>query len=617
MFIMNFFLPFGLFNLIGVHKVFSQTSCSTEKNFSKNKEETSCINLGLSILPLTDIPPTTAILILSSNNFKSLSTSSFKGLKALTELEATDNGMTSFEIDLPLMLEELNLANNTLKTLPKVSQLPSLTILQLSNNLISNIPDNAFKGLKKLTRLELQHNQIYSLHEEVFEDLRSLIRLDLSHNQLWMLPDHLLSNVENLEILYLSGNRLTNIPDQFFADLELTYVYLEKNPWHCDCALQYFKNWLEEDENRVYEISKDGPTKNQKSVVCHNGIPLIEYEMSHCSIRQKGDGNINSAPVNPGKTEAAIKAVPTQPLTTPLQTTTPLVTTELLKTEKQTTQLRTTTHWPTTTSTTETTTILPTTTPTTETTTTLPTTTPTTETTTTLPTTTPTTETTTTPTTETTTILESTRTTEFLKPSPRTTVRSTTTPYPTTLKMMTTTKVRITTEKPSTTLRIMVTTDVISTSEVPTSKERVKLSTMTATSEYTQNLINTMLPARRSRATAAGIDWLAKFILEHCCLLHVIIYGLCILLLLVEMMITMACLLWVYCCNRDLLQWLPGIRLIRYSMRVPMSDEDILLVNNGAVESHFRDQSMVGVTKMLVLESHTQQREIRYTSAIL
>ncbi|KAM3927281.1 platelet glycoprotein Ib alpha chain [Leptodactylus fuscus] len=600
---MNFLHHFLFFSLAVVNKVFSKPSCSSEMNHSKNKEETSCINLGLSSLPLKEIPANTAILILSSNNFKSLSTSSLKAFKDLTELDVADNGMTSFEIDLQLKLEELNLANNTLTALPKVSELPTLTTLQLSNNRITTIPANAFTGLKKLTRLELQHNYIQSLDEEVFEDLQAVIHLDLSYNQLTQLPDRLLSNVVNLEKLYLSWNKLTKIPNDFFDGLELTYVYLENNDWRCDCDMMYFKTWLEDNEGTVYEISKDGPTANLKSVVCKNKNkrPLIDYDMDHCLIKGKGDMDINLIPLNTVHSitnEWEPTTMPTTEATTMSPTTTteattmsPTTSTEATTMSPTTTSTEATTTLPTTTST-EATTMSPTTTST-EATTTLPTTsteattmsptTTSTEVTTMSPTTTSTEATTTLPTTTTelTTIIESTS----LKTSPRTTMRSTTTP------MMTTTK------KPTT--------------------AALKVSATSLTSHLTEIPLSTILPARSSRVAAFGVDWLAKFILEHCCLLHVIIYGLCIFLLLVGMIITTFCLLWIYCCNRDLIEWLPGIRLIRYSLRAPMSDEEILLVNNGAIESHFREQSLAGVTRMLVLESPTRKQEIRYTSAIL
>ncbi|KAM4012015.1 platelet glycoprotein Ib alpha chain isoform 1-T3 [Anomaloglossus baeobatrachus] len=689
---MNFLLGFGLFGLVVVSKVFSNPSCTTEK--VKNKEETSCTNLGLSVLPVTDIQKTTTVLLLSYNNFKSISTSMFKGFNNLVELEITDNGMTKFDIDIPLIIEELNLANNSLRKLPKVSQLSALTKLVLSNNQIVTIQEDAFMGLKRLTHLELQHNQINSLPEKVFMALPSLGHLDLSYNQLWHLPDRLLSYSENLNILYLSGNRLTEIPDNFFEDLEMSYVYLEKNPWNCNCALLYFKNWLEADEDRVYVTSKEGPTKNQRSVVCSDGTPLIDHDMDHCSIRTKGDINAppitekNSVPKKVAETTTpTIKESTTLPTTTPtikesttLPTTTPTIKESttlptMTPTIKESTTLPTTTPTsqktttlPTTSPTTQKTTTLPTTTPTTQKTTTLPTTPPTTQKTTTLPTTPPTTQKTTTlpttpPTTQKTTTLPTTQKTTTLPTTTPTTQKTTTLPTttpttqktttlptttpttqktttlptttPTTQKTTTlpttmtttettileTTRTKLKTMERSTTsyqTTLMMTTTMVGiTTEEPnkittgkTIEEREKASTMSPT-------IEPMLPPRSSRVAAFGVDWLANVILEYCCLLHVIIYGLCILLLLVEMILTLVCLLWIYCCNQDLIQWLPGIRLIRYSMRMPMSDEDILLVNNGAIESHFRDQSLSGVTKMLVLESNTRQQGVRYTSAIL
>ncbi|XP_072006045.1 platelet glycoprotein Ib alpha chain [Engystomops pustulosus] len=615
----------ALLALLVTGEVFGKPSCSTEKNFSKNKEETTCVNLGLSKLPLDEIPKDTAILVLSSNSLKSLSTSSLQGFKDLTELEATDTGMSSFIIDVSLRIEELNLANNSLTAIPEVSKLPGLTTVQLSNNRISTIPKETFTGLTRLTRLELQHNQIHSLDEEVFMDLQSLKHLDLSYNNLGQLPDRLLSNVKDLEILYLTGNRLTEIPDNFFEDLELNYVYLEKNSWNCNCALQYFKNWLEEDEDRVYETSKDGPTKNQRSVVCSDGTPLVDFDMDHCLIRAKGDVDINNVPVHPKITENPKQ---TERLTTEA--------TAVLPTTTPTT--RVTTVLPTTTPTTRVTTVLPTTTPTTLVTTVLPTTTPTTRVTTVLPTTKPTSRVTTVlptakPTSRVTTVLptttSTTRVTTVLPTPPPTTQMTTILPITTAPTQVTTTlpttTTQLTTILPTTTqptqmtttwsTLVMTTTGELSTTlhVVATTNSR-KASMASPTSEPRDA---TMLPARTSKLSRFGLDWLLKVILEHCCLLHVIIYALCILLLLVWLVITAMCLVWTCCCNRDLLEWLPRIRLIRYSIRVPNSDEDILLVNNGAIESHFRDQSFTGITKMLILESDPQQQNISYTSAIL
>ncbi|XP_069805182.1 platelet glycoprotein Ib alpha chain [Dendropsophus ebraccatus] len=635
----SFLLHCGLISLMVVSRVFSQSSCSTEKNLIKGKEETSCINLGLSTLPLADIPVSTAILILSFNNFKSLSASSFKAFKQLTELEATNNGMSSFDIDIPLMIEELNLANNTLQKLPQVSQLSGLIILQLSHNQITTIPQDAFKGLKKLTRLELQHNSIAILDDEVFEDLHSLKHLDLSYNELRSLPDHLLSQTGDLEILYLSGNWLTEIPDNFFGELELTYVYLENNSWNCNCALKYFKNWLEEDEDRVYEISKEGPTKNQRSVICRDRTPLIDFSMDYCD-RRKGDGD--AIPVYtkvPAHTEMITTTVLTQwpPTTVSIigtlipatQATTMLPT--LLPTTRATTMLPTSmpttqaiTMLRTSTQTTQATTMLPTSTPTTQATTMLQSSTPTKQATTMLPTSTPTTPATTILPTS----MPTTKATTMLGASMRTTQATTMLPTSTPTTQATT---MLPTSTPTTHATTMLPTSTSSAQE--TIKATVWPSTtpypttwmMTNTVEPITSKVptsptdkpNTVLIARRSWAKAFGMKWLEKVILENCCLLHLIIYGLCIFLLLVWMVITTGCLLWIYCCNQDLLRWLPGIRLIRYSMREPMSDEEILLVNNGAIESHFRDQSSSGVTKMLVLESSTRKQEIIYTSAIL
>ncbi|XP_040202784.1 SLIT and NTRK-like protein 1 isoform X2 [Rana temporaria] len=319
---------FGIFGLLCANYVSS--SCITEDNENKGLKETSCVRLALTNIPKKEIPQDTGILIMSFNNLKAISTSTFKGMKRLVELDLSHNALTSFKVDLPIMLQELNLDNNSFKSIPDLSQLSSLTKLVLSNNHISTIPDSAFKGLNNLKVLKLQKNTINSLSEEVFHDLKSLDHLDLSHNQLWELPNHLILNLVHLTKFSLAENKLTNIPDEFFDGLNsLAYVYLDKNPWNCNCALRYFKEWVEDNGYNIYTILPDGfPINDEKSVLCSDKTPLIEHNMDACIGRDLGDADQHI-------TEPWITT--TKSTRVPLAKTTPVLTTEKHPTSDTTT----------------------------------------------------------------------------------------------------------------------------------------------------------------------------------------------------------------------------------------------------------------------------------------
>ncbi|NWW79072.1 GP1BB protein, partial [Climacteris rufus] len=54
------------------------------------------------------------------------------------------------------------------------------------------------------------------------------------------------------EIIHLGYNRLTSIPNGLFDNLRsLQAVYLQGNPWECDCDILYLRSWLQWQQNRA------------------------------------------------------------------------------------------------------------------------------------------------------------------------------------------------------------------------------------------------------------------------------------------------------------------------------------------------------------------------------
>ena len=128
--------------------------------------------------------------------------------------------------------------------------LPSLKRLDLSHNNIGNISVSLFKPLKdtdnvSLTELDLSFNKLTFLPEFLFDSLENLESLDLSYNadlgELRSDTASALSSLKNLRTLRLRGCGLSIIPASLMSNLvNLRSLDLSDNSFHrVDPSLQY------------------------------------------------------------------------------------------------------------------------------------------------------------------------------------------------------------------------------------------------------------------------------------------------------------------------------------------------------------------------------------------
>ncbi len=111
--------------------------------------------------------------------------------------------------------------------------LTSMSYLFL-NSTLTQIENQAFKGLPSLQSLIICSSQLTSLPEDVFKDLSQLQNLSLRYTGLTEIPAGLFTGLYNLKSLMLSENpELTTLPENVFSHLKLVEnMYLADLPLH-------------------------------------------------------------------------------------------------------------------------------------------------------------------------------------------------------------------------------------------------------------------------------------------------------------------------------------------------------------------------------------------------
>uniref|UniRef100_A0A8D9B1Q7 Slit homolog 3 protein n=1 Tax=Cacopsylla melanoneura TaxID=428564 RepID=A0A8D9B1Q7_9HEMI len=166
----------------------------------------------------------------------------------------------------------LDMYDNRIPHLPsdafKSTGLVNLQWLSLKESNISDIHEDAFRGLGILIELDLSWNKIQTLHPGTFRDLVKVRNIYLAHNSLMKLESGLFTNLmylQNVDVsdcqlshisektfvntttlstLKLERNRLTKISLSTVQHLDkLRSLELSSNSWRCDCDLRPLMEW--------------------------------------------------------------------------------------------------------------------------------------------------------------------------------------------------------------------------------------------------------------------------------------------------------------------------------------------------------------------------------------
>uniref|UniRef100_A0A3Q2CQB6 Toll-like receptor 22 n=1 Tax=Cyprinodon variegatus TaxID=28743 RepID=A0A3Q2CQB6_CYPVA len=168
--------------------------------------------------------PTMFILQFQFNKLKNkIDSYFFKSCVHLTELDLANNYIEHIPENAFMTLKDLKvliLSNNKLSSVPNATRtLQNLIELDLSSNNIGSVTCMDFSNNVKLKELALKNNSIQTLSDCVFKNLLQLQVLRLQSNQLIQLNKAFEKNLPNLKRLYLNGNKLKKISAKEFAGL--------------------------------------------------------------------------------------------------------------------------------------------------------------------------------------------------------------------------------------------------------------------------------------------------------------------------------------------------------------------------------------------------------------
>lgn len=167
------------------------------------------------------------------------------------------------------ILKLLDLGQNLISELPIYLNysMSSLKDLLLDHNSISNIPQRFSEQFPFLITLNLSFNSLNRLEYGTFEHFQNLKILDLSHNKFKTIRRYI-HFLRSLETLYLDDNELSTLDvDQLTRDLPLLKtIHLDKNYFSCEELLDIIHKF--QLNNKTVARGKTRATSNIHSVAC-------------------------------------------------------------------------------------------------------------------------------------------------------------------------------------------------------------------------------------------------------------------------------------------------------------------------------------------------------------
>ncbi|KAL0588188.1 LOW QUALITY PROTEIN: Matrix-remodeling-associated protein 5 [Plecturocebus cupreus] len=166
--------------------------------------------------------------------------------------------------------------------------LSSLQVFKFSYNKLRVITGQTLQGLSNLMRLHIDHNKIEFIHPQAFNGLMSLRLLHLEGNLLHQLHPSTFSTftfldyfrISTIRHLYLAENMISTLPTSMLQNMPLLEnLYLQGNPWTCDCHMRWFLEW-DAKSRGILKCKKDKAYEGgQLCAMCSSPKKLYKHEI--------------------------------------------------------------------------------------------------------------------------------------------------------------------------------------------------------------------------------------------------------------------------------------------------------------------------------------------------
>ncbi|XP_070497092.1 uncharacterized protein haf isoform X2 [Chironomus tepperi] len=192
----------------------------------------------------------------------------------------------------------LDLSQNGIRELPGLGGirtfegLDSLTALNLERNLIQSLSESALYGIRKtLSSLSLLNNLLPDFPVGAIHSLKELRVLDIGFNLLTTLPEAAFRGNPAVTLLALDGNPLKTVPFQAFAHLNKTLrgLSLGGRFLHCDCKLRWVAEWIRNGELQVTSRERNPQFCGTPNRFRERGFYSIQPEELTCTENDAGN----------------------------------------------------------------------------------------------------------------------------------------------------------------------------------------------------------------------------------------------------------------------------------------------------------------------------------------
>ncbi|RLV62476.1 hypothetical protein DV515_00019274, partial [Chloebia gouldiae] len=184
-------------------------------------------------------------------------------------------------------LEELDISFNSLSFLPHgvfEKMPPSLKILNLTNNRLKSFIWGNLPSLKNLVTLDLSNNLLTNVPRELSNCTSSLQELMLRNNRIHMLTKHFLRGAFELRYLDLSSNKIeiikrSSFPENVINNLKM--LLLHGNPFKCNCEAVWFVWWINRTQVTIPLLATDVTCAGPGA---HKGKSVVFLDLYTCEL---------------------------------------------------------------------------------------------------------------------------------------------------------------------------------------------------------------------------------------------------------------------------------------------------------------------------------------------